>query len=455
MAGVRQKALPSGRFQAWFVDYTGKRTFFVGGHNRSETHRMAQRLEDDHLQIRLGYRPLPDIVNNQQQRSAGEVMDEYLAWGEARGGRDGRPWGKTHLRNRRSQLKWWHGQLNVNTLADFSGILPHVEMALRDLQRGARAPKTIASYAETISAFCIWAVQRGYLKDDPLKELGVMDTTPQSQRRAMTVDEITRLLDVCTPDERLLLETAFLTGLRANELRNLTVEHLNVERSGLHLDASWTKNRKPGFQPLPNFLVGRLEIFGASGEASRLYGRYHRKRTNPNEMPRNPLLYVPSHPARWLDRALKTAGIPKATPAGKIDFHAVRLAYINLVIESGVSVKEAQTLARHATPELTMNVYGRVRDERLWDAVEKVAETIFANDNCAHSVHEQEEVTDGDEDSSLQYNGLDGVDEADTCGFDSRRLHFPRLNKSSTQQRQSPNKTMRLGVLPTRTSLLR
>jgi hypothetical protein len=33
------------------------------------------------------------------------------------------------------------------------------------------------------------------------------------------------------------------------------------------------------------------------------------------------------------------------TPAGKLDCHAVRLAYINLVIESGVTGKEAQVLA--------------------------------------------------------------------------------------------------------------
>jgi hypothetical protein len=40
------------------------------------------------------------------------------------------------------------------------------------------------------------------------------------------------------------------------------------------------------------------------------------------------------------------------------------------VIESGVTVKEAQVLARHETPELTINIYGRAREERLWTVVE-------------------------------------------------------------------------------------
>ena len=47
------------------------------------------------------------------------------------------------------------------------------------------------------------------------------------------------------------------------------------------------------------------------------------------------------------------------------------------MIESGVTVKEAQVLARHASPELTMNVYGHAREDRLADAVERVAEVVL------------------------------------------------------------------------------
>jgi predicted dehydrogenase len=39
------------------------------------------------------------------------------------------------------------------------------------------------------------------------------------------------------------------------------------------------------------------------------------------------------------------------------------------VLDSGVSLNEAQALACPATPEMTMNVYGRVREGRLAAAV--------------------------------------------------------------------------------------
>ena len=367
MAGVRRKRRSSGKFQGWFTDYTGERKWFDGTRSRAETLRTAQHLEDEHRQIRLGYAPIPS--DRYEYCTFSEVKEEYLAWGRAQGGRDGRPWGATHLRNRASQLTWWQAQLGE--LSDIG--LSTVETLLRTLQDG-RTPKTVANYAETIAAFCDWCVERGYLPADPLQDLGSLDTTPQSHRRAMTVAEITRLLEVCPPSRRLLLETAFVTGLRANELRNLTVHHIDVHRCGLHLDATWTKNRKPGFQPLPLALSERLVAF--SGQARAFYEKHYGKHLAAGAIPEQPLLYVSSHPARSLDADLAAAGIPKVTPAGKLDFHAVRVAYINLVIESGVTVKEAQVLARHETPELTMNVYGRAREERLWDAVEQVAHTI-------------------------------------------------------------------------------
>jgi hypothetical protein len=92
---------------------------------------------------------------------------------------------------------------------------------------------------------------------------------------------------------------------------------------------------------------------------------------------------------------LQAAGIQQYTPGGKLDFRGCRVAYINFVIESGVSVKEAQVLARHATPELTMNVYGRVREERLSEAVEKVAKTLLPDEERA--IYVQRKVVGADE----------------------------------------------------------
>ena len=61
-----------------------------------------------------------------------------------------------------------------------------------------------------------------------------------------------------------------------------------------------------------------------------------------------------------------------------VDFHACRVFYISLVVESGVTVKEAQELARHASPDLTMNVYARTRPERISAAVERIGDALIS-----------------------------------------------------------------------------
>jgi hypothetical protein len=149
------------------------------------------------------------------------------------------------------------------------------------------------------------------------------------------------------------------------------------------------KNRSEGFQPLPRSLVARLHAYAQSGEPEALYARSYARRDAKLKAPANPLLYVPSSLSRDFDKDLRAAGIPKRTAAGKVDFHACRTAYINLVMENATTEKELQELARHATPHMTLNVYGRVREGRLAETVEKVAERVRSERNHAHSMQRQ------------------------------------------------------------------
>jgi len=380
MAGVRKKA---GRYQGWYRDYEGNRKFFTGTRNRLNTLRIAKRLEDDHRQIKLGYRPVPKTADKHKKRPFVEVRDEYLAWGKSQGGRGGRPWGKCHAQKRENRLKWWHEQLALEALGDLEGILSAVEEVLRQLQSDGKAGKTLQGYAESLKSFCLWCVKREYLLEDPLKHLSRFDTTPVTRRRALTCEEISEVLRAAPQYRRLLYEVAFTTGLRANELRSLTIEHLDLQRGGLYLDAEWTKNRKPGFQYLPSRLLSGLVAFAESGMVIGLYQTFYGGRESPLDDICNPLLYVPSHPARELDKDLATADIPKHTPEGKVDFHACRNAYISLLFEAGASTKEAQTLARHSTPDLTINTYARTREDRLTKLTEEVGDRVLPSQKCA------------------------------------------------------------------------
>ena len=298
MSGVRKKPQSSGKYHAWFTDMAGKRTYFVGTRSRPETLRMAQRFEDEHRQIRLGYRPPPRSSDRHQTRPVADVVQEYLAWGQLQGGRQGYPWSATHLRSRRRHLPWWQQTLGLTVLGDLHDILPQVEAAVQRLSQG-HSSKTVTNYVESLAAFCDWCVTHQYLATDPLQALGRFATTPQTHRRAMTVGEIQRLLDVAPVYRRLLYTTAFLSGLRANELRSLTLAHLDRTRHDLRLDAAWTKNRQASFQPLPTQLVEDLYAFASAGYPQELYARSAHKWRQ--AFPGEPLLmYRLTRPGRWM-----------------------------------------------------------------------------------------------------------------------------------------------------------
>lgn len=373
------KPHPKWRFQ--YTDYRGVRRTGTGLTSRIETEKLANKVESEHDEIRKGYRPAPSQADRRKNESFSSVAAEYLAWGRSQGGRGGRPWGAVHERKRTSLLAWWERELELEVIGDLNNSLDKAERRLRGLQQGARSGKTLQHYAETLHSFCVWCVTRGYLSENPVKNLKSFDITPRSMRRSVTPEEISKLLAVAPLQRRLLYETAFCTGLRAGELRSLTINDLNISGAALKLRAEWTKNRKDGVQPLPIQLAAALAENARAGGPQKHYEEFYAKSNVSAKAPEDVLLYVPSHPSRELDKDLVAAGIPKKTDEGKLDFHACRVAYVTLVLEAGATAKEAQSLARHSNPSLTMNIYARARKGRLVEISQRVGDAILPRAN--------------------------------------------------------------------------
>lgn len=384
MAGVRTKPQSNRKFVGWYTDFHGRQKFFAGTTNREETLRMARDFEDDHSKIRRGYLPVPDPSRKHRTRPFSEVVDEYLAWGRSQGGRGGRPWAAQHARLRKERLGWWVERLGLTTLSDLEHILPRAEEALRGLQNDGLAGKTLVNYAEALKGLCAWCVTRSYLADHPVKPLGNFDTTPEKTRRALTPEEFAKLTEIAPTYRRLLYEVAVVSGLRRGELRQLSVDDLDVKGQTLRLHAEWTKGRREGLQPLSEGLVKRLAAFAKTGEALDRYRRAFAKCPERIErVPERPLLYVPMDIAHEMAKDMTTANVAKKAFGGVIDFQALRVTHVTMAFEVGASVKEAQTLARHMTPNLTLNTYGRARENRLHEIAERIGALVTTKPNAA------------------------------------------------------------------------
>jgi integrase len=401
MAGIRhtkdKTGKPHPKWRYWYVDWSGKRVWKTGSTDADRTLRIAESYEDEHTRIRedveLGRRDPPTSAEQAKPRSFEELTTEYLEWGRDCGGKRGGPWSETHASMRERHLKFWRDQLGLKVLADLTNIQARVEKVLRNLnakQRKKDAPimaasgKTKQNYVEALAAFCDWCIDRGFLDNDPLKNFAAFDCTPKTTRRRMTAEEVHLLLQSCKPHRRMFYEVAFGTGLRANELRSLRSSHLDVQRGGLILEAAWTKNRKAGFHPMSAELVAQLQQAIKDNLAHEVYRRFQLK--TKHERPDDVLLYVPTNTSRDFDKDIAAAGIQKWAPGGKVDFHAARVTYISMVLDSGASVKEAQELARHSDPRLTMNIYGRAQASNLSALANAVGRMTSPAQNCAMDV---------------------------------------------------------------------
>lgn len=168
----------------------------------------------------------------------------------------------------------------------------------------------------------------------------------------MTADEISLLLDTAqkgpvrygmTGSQRsMLYRLAVETGLRASELRALTVQDFDFDTLTVSLGAAHTKNRQSARQPLKADTAARLRPFLAG------------------KMPTAAVFALPAvySISRMIQADLRAAGInPADDGKGKLDFHSLRHTFATLLIAAGVNVKTAQSLLRHSTPTLTLGLY--------------------------------------------------------------------------------------------------
>ncbi len=153
-------------------------------------------------------------------------------------------------------------------------------------------------------------------------------------------------------------KVAMAAGLRGGELRSLSRESFDLDKGTVTVRAAYDKRRRPVTQPLPDWLVSQLrEWFAAGGRCWERLPEYHS--------------------AKILRYDLERAGVEYvvAGPDGPLffDLHALRVWYVTqLANQPGISPKVLMTLARHSTPELSLKVYGKARQEETRAAAKAV-----------------------------------------------------------------------------------
>lgn len=303
---------------------------------REQKERELAGLELPPLQIKARSTPILDLIAD----FIGEMTSQR---------RDDR-----YVKGTKAQLVRLTGEACWRTLAD---VTANSFLSWRRANATLSA-KTLNEYRGSAQKFLDWLVGQERLAANPLGKVGKIDgrNDIKRERRAYTLEELGRLFAL-SGDRAIVYKTAFYTGLRKDELRELQWGDIRKGADGvfLQLRASTTKNGKADRQPLPAMLAGELEeLRPASCSASdKVFAT----------VPRMPRFY----------KDLKLAGIPRVDDHGRVsDFHAFRKSLSTALLMGGTVPRVAQELMRHSDLKLTTGTYTDARALPLHAAVESL-----------------------------------------------------------------------------------
>jgi integrase len=256
---------------------------------------------------------------------------------------------------------------------------PPVEGEKKQKQPASLA--TCNGHLRSVKGFSRWLWKQRLTPEDALLDLGLFnaETDRRHIRREMSAEEVRWLLDVTEqrtlpehgapgPTRAMCYRLAAATGFRANELRSLTIDSFDLDATPptCTVEAGYSKRRKRDVQPLPEALVeplrawlsgfgpGKPVFAGIAGGTARML------RSDLAAARAAWLKAAEREPEPVQEQMQASDFLLYSDRQGQVaDFHSLRVLFISRVVASGASVKEAQTLARHSTPVLTMNTYSR------------------------------------------------------------------------------------------------
>ncbi len=283
------------------------------------------------------------------------------------------------------------GQLNyISSFTKFTGIktigsisADALNRYIVQLQEGGKAPRTISAMIGANKHFTSWLRKHGKLKSDPLETIQRPD--PESDRKlnrrmllpnewnwlvagAISVGESYGM----SSQERILVyRTAIQTGLRANEIRSLSLGSfvLDGKTPYIKVEGGSTKNRQVAYQYIDADLADELRNFLTRHDPGEVVFQLPKK-----EAAKMIQADLAESRKLWLAASDQNEDrsdfLNLQNHAGeKLDFHSLRHTCGAWLALRDVQSKIIQTVMRHSTITLTMDTYGHILDGSQAEAV--------------------------------------------------------------------------------------
>jgi integrase len=361
MGSVYRREQNGTRARKWTICYTdqhGVRRVIPGFTDKAATVEKLRQLEIRAARLQVG---LPVEAADHENPLWAKALDDYLAELKRLGRSECYLYStRRHLVIIGAECGWKRvGQINATRFAllldQLAAGIPvsnqkHPSKEARWVKPPKpRGPGTLNAYRGYLLCFVRFCRRRGwcvphFVNDDipkmSLGRPGDLSKRPMA-RRALTLDEFRRLTRCpkIKPYRRQLYLVAGLSGLRANELRQLEPQDFTLgEKPQWHCRPEITKGKRLDKVPmLPECAKVLAELVEGKGPTDRLFPRR-----------------VPCHRFR---ADLLLAGIERKDHRGRqADFHGLRYTFCRLV-GATLPIQKVRLLMRHANIKTTCDIY--------------------------------------------------------------------------------------------------
>jgi integrase len=234
-----------------------------------------------------------------------------------------------------------------------------VALLVADLERKGMKPWTVRAVLGPLNGICKYAYRRGMIAANPVAALEG-DERPAaggSRKRALTADEIRRLLVVARGLWRMIFATMIFTGLRPSEALGLRWQSIDFDEGLIDVSHQLAKDRRTLVAPKTESSIRKIILLP---ELARML-REHRM-ASPYKAPTDFVFTMPGGIgvdrnllARKLAAALEKAGIANVQPR---DFrHSFAALLIDRQATEGYSDEFIAAQLGHKDSAITRKVY--------------------------------------------------------------------------------------------------
>ncbi|MFC1604312.1 tyrosine-type recombinase/integrase, partial [Planctomycetota bacterium] len=221
-------------------------------------------------------------------------------------------------------------------------------------------------FVQAIKQFCRWCVRENKAEYSPVQFLERLSMPDEEKRQALSYEAVCRLLTATAkaPDrygmsglERAILYiVAVQSGLRANELRHLTVGDFDAKKATLTLKAEYCKDRRGACQFITLALASHLSdyIDGRDGK-DPLFGMWSQRT------------------AEMIKADAIDAGLPLIDDKGReLVFHSTRHTLRTELVRCRISESIIDRILRHKPQGIGQRIYTHVSPFEIRAAIEKL-----------------------------------------------------------------------------------